>query len=164
VQPAVQHISTHFTSNSDSSLSTVQQQVAAALAEGLTVSAAARQAGVHRTTIHSWMRGEPAFRAAVRSAQSEYVACLKDDLRALSAAALQTLHKLLEDPATPAFVRMRTALAILERPHFPQPDWRLPVCVESRQEQQVRDDLAGVEADYRAMRMTDALEAKARCS
>ena len=162
MQPAVHQNSSHFTPIADSNLSSAQEQVVTALAQGRTVSAAAREAGVHRTTIHNWMRGEPAFKAAVRSAQSDYVACLRDELIDLSAAALQALHRLLEDPETPAFVRLRAALSVLERPHFPQADWRLPARIESPQEQQVRDDLAGIEAEYRGMRMQDALEAKAR--
>jgi DNA-binding phage protein len=164
MQAAIQQNSTHFTPSADASLSTAQAQVVAALAQGHTVTVAARQAGVHRTTIYNWLRDEPEFKTAMQLAQTEYVASLKDQMRDLATAALQTLHKLIEDADTPAFVRLRTALAILERPHFPQADWRLPARIESPQQQQVLDGLAEVEADYRAMRMSDAVEAKARRS
>ena len=77
MQTAVQHNSSHsshFAPTPTASLSPTQAQVAAALARGLSVSAAGRQAGVHRTTIHHWFRSEPQFGAAVQNASREYIA------------------------------------------------------------------------------------------
>ena len=94
MQTAVQHNSSHsshFAPAPTASLSPTQAQVAAALARGLSVSAAGRQAGVHRTTIHHWFGAEPQFEAAVQNASREYIAALNDDLRDLSANALKTL-------------------------------------------------------------------------
>ena len=144
------------------SLSPAQAQVVAALAQGLTVSAAARQAGVHRTTIHHWRRNEAEFRAAVENAQREYAAVLNDEMRELGATALKTLQKLLESPDTPDFVRLKTALAVLERPHFPEPGWHFPVRIDSPQKQEVIDGLAEIKAGHQAMRMADEIEARAR--
>ena len=136
-------------------LSSVQAQVVAALAQGRTITAAAAEAGVHRNTIHNWFR-DPEFKTAVDAAQGEYVATLSDGMRDLAALALQTLRNLLEDPKTPHAVRLRTALAILQRPHFPAPDWHLPERIEEPRQQQVIDNLAELKADYDAMRMTDS--------
>src|SRR6266849_8994033 len=141
-------------------LSPAQAQVIAALAQGRTVTAAAQEAGLHRNTIYNWYH-EPAFKTAVEEAQSEYVAILSDGMRDLAALALDTLRNLLEDPKTPPAVRLKTALAVLQRPHFPQPGWHMPERIEEPRQRQVVDGLAEIKADYDAMRMTDALEASA---
>src|ERR1700730_8698501 len=133
-------------------LSPAQAQVVAALAQGRTVTAAAQGAGLHRNTIYNWLH-EPAFKTAVEEAEHEYVAILSDGMRDLAALALDTLRALLEDPKTPPAVRLRTALAILQRPHFPDRGWHLPERIEPPQEQQVVDGLATVKADCDAIRM-----------
>ncbi len=139
-----------------------QAQVVTALAQGQSVTAAARQAGVHRDTIYQWLKSQPEFKAAIENARTEYVAVLSDGMRDLAARAIETLKELLDDPKTPAAVRLRTALAILQRPQFPEPGWRLPERIESPREQQVVDGLAEIKADYTAMRMTDAMDASAQ--
>ena len=156
MQPAIHQISSDFAPISNDNLSPAQSQVVAALAQGDTVTVAAKKAGIHRTTIHNWFRNEPEFKAAVENAKSEYVASLNDEMRDLAAIALKTLHNLLEDPNTPGFVRLKTALAVLERPKFPDPGWQLPERIESPQKQQVLDGLAQMEVDLRAMRIADA--------
>jgi uncharacterized protein YecA (UPF0149 family) len=103
-------------------LSPVQAEVAAALARGETVTAAAAAAGVHRTTVHHWLRHEPEFKAAVLAARREYVETLNDELRELTARALETLRKLLDDPTTAPALQLKAALAILQRSQ----SWNLP--------------------------------------
>jgi len=120
-------------------------QVVAGLAQGQTITAAARKAEIHRTTIHHWFRHQPEFKAAVQAARSEYVEVLSDDMRELASGALQALRKLLKDPGTPSAVRLKTALAILGRPQFPEPGWLLPERLESAQKQ-VPDDPPQIEA------------------
>ena len=141
-------------------LSPAQAQVIAALAQGRTVTAAAQDAGLHRNTIYNWLH-EPAFKTAADEAQREYVAILSDGMRDLAARAVETLRNLLDDPNTPPAVRLRTALAVLQRPHFPDRGWHLPERIEDPREQQVVDGLAEIKADYDAMRMTDAIQASA---
>src|SRR6266403_5952986 len=131
MQEAIHQNSSHSEAISDAGLSPVQAQVIEALAQGQTVSAAAEKAGVHRTTIHHWIRNEPQFKAAVQTAQAEYAAEVNDGIRELAAHALLTLHDLLRDPATPHAVRLKTALAIPQRLHAPNPGWNLPGPVES---------------------------------
>ena len=141
-------------------LTPVQAQVIAALAQGRTVTAAAQEAGLHRNTIYNWL-DDPAFKTVADEAQREYVANLSDGMRDLAALALETLRTLLEDPKTPPAVRLKTALAILQRPHFPQQGWHLPERIEDPRARQVVDTLAEMKADYDAMRMTDAMNANA---
>jgi transposase-like protein len=152
---AIHQISSDFAPIS-ATLPPIQAQVVAALAKGQTITAAAREAGIHRTTIHNWLRTEPNFKAAVETAQGDYTAALSDEMRELSALALANLRSLLEDPTTPPSVRLRAALAVLERPKFPDQGWSLPERIESPREQRVVDALAETEADCKAMRMAEA--------
>ena len=151
-QPEIHHNSSHSSHSSvcDESLSPDQASVAAGLAQGLTVSAAARKAGVHRTTIHHWFRNVPQFAAAFKKARQEYREALADEMRELSSGALKSLQNLLGAPETPPVVRLKAALAILERPRFPHQGWYLPERLESSQEQVVVDGLAEIEANFRA--------------
>jgi len=126
MQAALHPISSLSSPISNFSLSPTQASVVAALVQGKSVSAAARQAGIHRTTVHNWMRSEPEFKAAVHRAKRDYIEFLNDQLRELATGALQTLHHLIEDPATPSTVRLKAALAVLERPQLPDGGWSLP--------------------------------------
>ncbi|HWQ93731.1 MAG TPA: hypothetical protein VN673_18860, partial [Clostridia bacterium] len=92
---------------SASESSALQAQVAAALAQGCSVSAAARAAGVHRTTIHHWQRTSKQFCAAVEQARREFTESLADDMLDLAHSAIRTLQDLLENPGTPAPVRLK---------------------------------------------------------
>ena len=83
-------------------------------------------------------------------------------MRDLAARAVETLRSLLDDPKTPPSVRLRTALAILQRPHFPQPGWHLPERIESPRERQVVDGMKEIKADYDSMRMTEAMQANTK--
>ena len=141
-------------------LSPVQAQVVAALAQGRTITTAAAEANIHRNTIHNWLH-EPAFQTAVDQAQREYAAILSDTMRDLAARALETLRNVLDDPKASPAVRLKAALAILERPHFPNPGWHLPERIESPREQQVVNNLAEIEADYRATRTAEAIKPNA---
>jgi transposase-like protein len=160
MHPAIRHNSTDFETNTN--LSPVQAQVIAALAQGRTITAAARETDVHRSTIYNWLQHEPQFKAAVEQAQREYVEILRDGMRDLATAALDTLRRLLEDRSISPAVRLRTALAILQRPHFPDQGWHLPERIEQPHQQKFLDDLAEVQADYNAVRVTDAIEAAAK--
>jgi AcrR family transcriptional regulator len=141
-----------------STLTPVQAQVVAALAQGSTVTAAAQAAGLHRTTVYQWLKSQPEFATALKEARREFAAQLRDSLDELSALALSTLRSLLEDPATPASVRLRTALAILERPRFPDPGWVLHAPVETPERQRFLDDFALVKADYKMLCAEEALK------
>src|SRR5437667_8987592 len=79
-------------------LSPVQAQVAAILAEGHSITAAARQAGIHRSTIYQWLQRSPDFKTTVEDAQQEYLATLTDEMRDLSASAIRTLRGVLDNP------------------------------------------------------------------
>lgn len=134
---AVRHNSTLSTPGADAAmpgLTLAQTQVVQALAAGRSVTAAARQAGTHRSTVHNWLKSNSAFAAAVREAREDYRHILTDGLLDLASQALQTVQEILNSPETPASVRLRAALAILERPTSPDTGWNLPASVESAAE------------------------------
>jgi transposase-like protein len=160
MHPAIRQNSTD--SDTNTNLSPAQAQVIAALAQGRTITAAARETDVHRSTIYNWLEHEPQFKTAVENARREYVEILSDGMRDLATAALDTLRRLLEDRSTPHAVRLRAALAILQRPHFPDQGWHLPERIEPMHQQKFLDDLAEVQADYNAVRAIDAIEAAAK--
>jgi transposase-like protein len=108
------------------SLSPVQAQVALSLASGASITQAALAAGVGRTTIYEWRKNIPEFSAAVEQAAYDYTESVRDQLRTVSAKALTTLEQILDDPAASPSVRLRAALAVLNRPRFPKGDWALP--------------------------------------
>ncbi len=78
------------------------------------VSAAAREAGVHRDTRHRWLR-QPAFLAAVRQAEAAALDELSQLLVRLGRTAAVTLAKAMSDPAAPYRTRVRAAGAALGR-------------------------------------------------
>jgi hypothetical protein len=153
---AVHQISSLSTPTIPASLSPEQAQVVTALAQGQTVTRAAAAVGVHRTTVHHWLRTSPDFKAAVASAKGLYAACLADELTELSAAALKTLRTLLEAPETHPAIRLKTALAILERPQFPSAGWQLPADIAPPHERRITEDLSLLEADCKRLRLMEA--------
>jgi Uncharacterized protein conserved in bacteria len=152
MHPVIRQNPTDFDTNTN--LSPAQAQVIAALAQGRTITAAARETDVHRSTIYNWLQHEPQFKTAFENAQREYVEILSDGMRDLAAAALDTLRRLLEDRSISPAVRLRTALAILQRPHFPDQGWHLPERIEPAHQQKILDDFAEIQADYNAIQVT----------
>jgi AcrR family transcriptional regulator len=123
----------------------------------MSVSAAARAAGVHRTTIHHWQRTSKEFSAAVDQARREFTESLADDMLDLAWAAIRALEDLISNPKTPPAVRLKAALAVLQRPQFPKRGWNLPVRLETPLQQETLDGIAELEADYHIVRMTEAI-------
>jgi transposase-like protein len=109
-------------------LTPVQAQVVQALAQGISITAAASAVGVHRSTIHSWLNSQKEFAAAVEKAREDYVTLLRDELRDLSRVALAAVRQLLDDPKTSAGIRAKLALAVLQRPQYATGrSWNLPL-------------------------------------
>jgi transposase len=112
----------------NSTLSASQSQVIAALAAGRSIAAAAREAGVHRSTIHLWVNNQPPFAEALADAQQETRDHLDQQTRDLSAKAFDTIRQILDDPKASPSVRLRAALAVLERKR----EWFIPLSTEIR--------------------------------
>ena len=134
-----------------------QQAMLRALTEGASKSDAARVANVHRSTINNWERSSAEFRDAVLAAQSVYREALASQIRRIAAKSLTALEALLDDPKTPAAVRLRAIQFALTRPRFPQKEWALPESLHDPAMQKVEESMASIEADYIASRQYDAI-------
>lgn len=130
-------------------LSPAQARVALSLASGASLSHAARSSGVGRTTIYAWLKDNPHFSAAIEHAKMEYIATLRDRVRDLSAKALDTLDAILDDPSVHPSVRLKAALAVLNRPHFPDQGWHLPEKTNHPGDEQALETLAQLEFSHR---------------
>ena len=102
-------------------LSASQQQVLALIATGSTAPAAAAAAGVHRNTISNWLR-LPAFHQAILQAEYDRAVSFREQAAAMAPDAYAAVRALLADPATPAGVRLKAALAIIDRANACLPD------------------------------------------
>jgi transposase-like protein len=94
-----------------SQLTPIQDQVLAGLLAGKSVSAVARENGIHRSTIYHWRHEHPYFGMALEQARSRHQVNLYDFVQDLTEQALETVAAMLEsDDAT---LRLRAAQAIL---------------------------------------------------
>jgi hypothetical protein len=82
---------------------------------GRTETSAASSAGVHRSTVHNWMN-EPDFQAALADARQKCADLYQDSLHEIAALALDTIRQTLKNADLPPAVRLRAALAVLDRP------------------------------------------------
>ena len=112
--------STHSTHFHD--LSPEQAQVAAALAMGSSVTAAAIAAGVHRSTIHNWMKDSQTFRDAAQLALADCRQQIQDEMVDLTALAIKTLRQVMEDPKASPSVRLKAAQTVLSRRKWTSPE------------------------------------------
>ena len=102
-------------------LTPTQEQVLAQLSAGITQTAAAAAAGIHRNTIGYWVRSSQNFREAHQQATYEKALYWREQAETLAAAALEAIRTLLTDPKTPATVRLRAAQSILDKAMTPPP-------------------------------------------
>ena len=88
MQVPIQQYSTHSVNFPE--LTPAQAQVAAALAEGHTITAAADAARIHRCTIYNWFKKSKPFRTAIDEARGEYEEMFRDGIKDLYVLALKT--------------------------------------------------------------------------
>src|SRR5215212_8636214 len=95
-------------------LSPKQRKAVEALLTTGEVKAAATEAGVHRDTLHLWLK-QPLFLEAVRSAEGEALDELSRLLVRLGRTAVASIAKAMSDPVTPVATRVRAADVALGR-------------------------------------------------
>jgi len=103
----------------DIGLTPQQLAVICALSSGVTTLSAADQAGVHRNTFTNWRRNSMPFQRALAEAQYDRALYFREKVEAEVDLAIQTLHHLLADPKTPASVRLKAALAVIQTASTP---------------------------------------------
>jgi hypothetical protein len=106
---------------SELSLSATQQTVMALMASGSTARAAAAAAGVHRNTIANWLCSSE-FRQALALAQYERTVNLHQKAESLADEAFSWVQAFIADPQVPAAVRLKAALAVIDRAAAPLPE------------------------------------------
>ena len=95
-------------------LTPIQVQVLQSLVAGLSVTAAAKEAGVHRTTVHLWTRTLPDFARAYLTLRQNRADRLVDELGDLADLAINTFRQLLSDESASASVRLKAAMEIVK--------------------------------------------------
>ena len=115
----------------DSSVSCQQLQVIVALSEGLSSTAAAAQAGIHRNTIANWRRNSLPFRESLAHAQYDRALFFREKVEDRIDLAYQTLDDLLTNPKTSPSVRLKAAIFIIEKATTPPPPkQQVPLIIE----------------------------------
>lgn len=102
-------------------LTPTQEQVLSLIAAGSTVTAAAASAGVHRNTIGNWLRSSPAFGQALACVHFDRALYWREQAESLAPGAVDTIRGIMADASAPAAVRLKAALAILDKAAAPLP-------------------------------------------
>jgi len=100
-----------------------QEQVLALISAGSSISQAAQSAGIHRNTIHNWVRSALSFRVAMAEARAAKALFWREQAEELAAAALDTIRAIMTDPKAPASVRLKAAQSILNLATTPPPQF-----------------------------------------
>ena len=93
-------------------LTPFQVQVLESLVAGKSVTAAANEAGVHRTTVHLWTRTLPDFARALLSLRQQRADRILDELGDLADLAINTFRQILTDEKAPAATRLKAAMEV----------------------------------------------------
>ena len=120
-------------------LTAVQQQVLQALVAGQSISAAAKAAGLHRSTIHLWNQKHPDFARVLLAARHHRAECLIDELGDLADLALDTFRHILSDAHAPASVRLKAAMEIVKLVEAQRPTVRETTIAEVQFDRLDRD-------------------------
>ena len=120
-------------------LTAVQQQVLQALVAGESISAAAKEAGIHRSTVHLWTQKHADFARALLAARHHRVEFLLDELGSLADLALDTFRHILSDEQAPASVRLKAAMEIVKLVEAQRPSVRETTIAEVQFDRLDRD-------------------------
>jgi hypothetical protein len=107
-------------------LAPIQETIITMLCAGKPLTHISRDLKVHRTTIYRWMEKNEAFLNAVEFARDTAELNLNEDIVDLTNISLRTVRDLLESPNTGPALRLRTALAVLNRSARSLHGWHLP--------------------------------------
>jgi hypothetical protein len=112
-------------------------QVVEPLSNGVTLTDAAAQAGIHRNTIANWRLNSPDFREALATARHDRAVLYRERAVELADLAFETLRNVLTGPKSSPSIRLRAAIFIIDKasppsstskskPAWPQPTACIP--------------------------------------
>ena len=119
-------------------LTSIQTQVLNGLLSGNSVTAVAREHGIHRSTIYNWRHDHPHFSLALDKARARLETTLYDSTQDLAQRALDSLGELLDSPD--ANVKLRAIQIILRSARHAEPS------VDSDPDGEARDVADGPES------------------
>jgi transposase len=90
----------------------IQSKVLTALSQGKSISKAASEAKVDRSTVHRWLNSDPVFLAEYNANRLELIETVRFGIRELSKQAIAALRDLM-GPEAPASVRLRAVELVL---------------------------------------------------
>jgi hypothetical protein len=105
----------------DPTLTPTQHHVLSLLAQGISTTEAAAAAGVHRNTVGTWRRTDPAFARELEFAARERSMFWHDQAAALAEKAVTVLSEILDDQTASPSLRLRAALKVIDMASDPQP-------------------------------------------
>jgi hypothetical protein len=105
----------------DPTLTPQQHHVLSLLAQGLSITAAAAAAGIHRNTAANWRRTIPAFARELDYACRERSLYWHDQAAALAQKAIEVISTILHSESAAPSLRLRAAMKILAIASDPQP-------------------------------------------
>jgi transposase-like protein len=105
----------------DYALTPQQLTVIGSLSSGASMTEAAEEAGIHRNTINNWRRNQLPFQHALVEAQYDRALYYREQAEALVDEAFAAVNQILADPKTPAGVRLKAALALIQLATTPPP-------------------------------------------
>lgn len=97
-----------------STLTPKQVQVIGSLASGATVTDAAKEADIGRTSVYLWMKTDDLFAAELNRSRQEYADAVNSQLRGLAAEAVKTVREMLTGADVSPAVRLKAALSVLQ--------------------------------------------------
>ena len=100
--------------STESTLTPKQAKVIEALAIGASVTAAAKRAGVDRSTVYIWMKDDEDFEAQLMLARRDCADTMRAQLRELADDAVKTVQEVMKSTEVSAAVRLKAALAVLQ--------------------------------------------------
>ena len=95
-------------------LTPIQIRVLQCLVAGQSVTAAAKDAGLHRSTVHLWTRTHPDFARALLALRQNRADRLVDELGDLADLAINTFRQILSDEKAPAAARLKAAMEVVK--------------------------------------------------
>jgi hypothetical protein len=111
---------------------------------GSTVTQAAKEARVDRTTLHRWLSSDAQFVATLNQLKREELDAIRSRMRSAAGTAVETVEELMEGANVHPAIRLRAALAVLEAAGGLEPERIGPTRVDEIQAEFRRAQLRSI--------------------